>query len=266
MFSLSMPMTMSVVDTIKLALTKALPSVKSSHRCEAFARGLGYRTYAALRADAETDNLPIAAADGAAFVQYLAQHDFNVGQTEFYHAVAKAAVQVVVDQWPSLNINGFGTGERERGSDGRWESAAEEQKRLEAYRDDLLSDYALAPFLASLALVSRIERTKTVRPGTGSYKLKHIAENYACTYPDGETLGPVYVANGVLIAAAIHAGFAVKPYTDDYGREILNAGFNMSKTSIEDLDCEIRPDGGAAHARRARERRRASSRFTYNML
>lgn len=42
--------------------------------------------------------------------------------------------------------------------------------------------------------------------GTGSYWVKHIAENFACSYPEGEKLGPRYVSNGVLIAAAIHAG------------------------------------------------------------
>jgi len=31
---------------IKKALTKIIPHVKSSHRCEALARALGYRTYA----------------------------------------------------------------------------------------------------------------------------------------------------------------------------------------------------------------------------
>lgn len=117
--------------------------------------------------------------------------------------------------------------------------------------------------MASLAFVSRVERTRTIRPATNSYWLKHIAENYVCTYPDGEKLGPLYVPNGLLIAAAIHAGFHVKPHTDDYGGETLNAGFNMGKASLYDLDCEIRPNGGRAQARRERERQRASARKGY---
>jgi hypothetical protein len=88
-------------------------------------------------------------------------------------------------------------------------------------------------------------------------------ENYECTFPEGEKLGPVYVPNGLLIAAAIHAGFDVKPHTDSYGRESLNAGFNMGKTSLYDLDFEIRANGGRVKARRERERQRARPRMGF---
>ena len=126
-----------------------------------------------------------------------------------------------------------------------------------------MSDYSIDQVLASLAFVSRVERTKTIRPATNSYWLKHIAESYDCTYPRGDKLGPVYVPNGVHIAAAIHAGFDVKPHTDAYGGETLNAGFNMGKASLYNLDCEIRPDGARAISRRERERQRASARMRF---
>ena len=38
------------VDSMKADLAKYLPHIKSSHRVEALARALGFKTYAALRA------------------------------------------------------------------------------------------------------------------------------------------------------------------------------------------------------------------------
>jgi hypothetical protein len=255
-FQLSLPVTTSSLDITKLALTKALPEVKSSHRSEAMARGFGYRTHASFLEDARSNKGSIATVDGAAFSDYLVQHGFNVPGSALYRAAAKAALDGVAERFPRLTVAGFGIGD--------WdpkETAAERRKKFDDYRAELASGSAVEPFLASLAFLWRVKRTKTIRPATNSYWLKHIAENYRCTYSGGEKLGPVYVPNGLLIAAAIHAGFDVKPYTDDYGRETLNAGFNMGKASLYDLDCEIRPDGGRAQARRERERQRASARF-----
>lgn len=255
MFTLSIPVSASAVDAIKLSLTEALPDVKSSHRCEAMARGLGFRTHASLLSVSKSP-LPVTAlADSAAFVRYLAQRDFNVPGSALYRAVAKAALEDVAERYPTLTAGGFGIGEWQRD-----DTAAGRRKRFEDDRAELVRNDRIDPFLASLAFVSRVERTKTIRPSTNSYWLKHIAENYQCTYPDGEPLGPTYVPNGMLIAAAIHAGFDVKPYTDDYGRESLNAGFNMGKTSLFDLECEIRPSGARAQARIEQARQRSAAR------
>lgn len=253
MFTLSISVTASAVDAVKRSLTKALPEVKSSHRCEALARGLAYRTYASLKANMDAGHHAVA--DGAAFTTYLAQHDFHGPGTALYRAVAKAALEQVAERYPTLTAGGFGIGE--------WQpddTAAVRRQRFDDDRAELVSDHSAEPFLASLAFVARVERTKTIRPATNSYWLKHIAENYECRYPGGEKLGPVYVPNGLLIAAAIHAGFDAKPHTDDFGRETLNAGFNMAKASLYDLDCEIRPEGARAQARREEERRRALRR------
>lgn len=256
MFTLSIPVTASAVDAIKLSLTEALPDIKSSHRCEALARGLGYRTYASLLADTKSGGPTAAVVDGAAFIAYLAQHDFQVSDAALYQAAAGAALQSVLGQWPTLNLNGFGAGDRQRRPDGQRETSADRQERIDKGRIALLREQEA--FLACLAFLSRIERTKTIRSRTGSYSLKHLAENYACTYPGGEKLGPVYVPNGVFIAAAIHAGFKVRPDTDQYGLERLNATFNMSRPSIATLEREIRPDGTPAQFRGRLRRWRAA--------
>lgn len=260
MFTLTIAVNTANLDIIKLALARALPDVKSSHRCEAIARGLGFRTYASLLEAVRSGRGPVATADGTAFREYLASHDFNVGSPPFYRAVGYAALKSVAEAYPRLTDHGIGVGPpRNRG--GYWQTAAEWRSMFAEGRADLTSEASVEPFLLSLAFVQRVERTRTLRPATNSYWLKHIAENYACTYPDGEELGPQYVANGLLIAAAVHAGFQLKTSMDDYGYESMNAGFNMSKASLYDLDCEIRPDGARARSRRERERQRSQKGY-----
>jgi hypothetical protein len=151
---------------------------------------------------------------------------------------------------------GIGAGQLQRKSDGTWEDWRDRQAKFAADREELLSGHAVEPFLLSLAFLSKVKSTKTIRQGTGSYWLKHIAENYHCTYPEGDSLGPQYVANGVLIAAAVHAGFRIKTYVDHLGYDLPNVSFNMSTPLLLDLDCEIRPDCAAQYQRRRQERRR----------
>ncbi len=253
MFTLTVPVTSANLDAIKGELARTLPEVKSSHRCEALGRGLRFGTYAALRAAMRSPDAVIATACGAAFITYLAEHGFAVPALAFYRAVARVAIRAVLEKVPKLTMWGIGVGDRRRTPDGRWETWQDLQVRFRAEREALLGDDAVKSFLLSLAFLARVERTKTIRKGTGSYRLKHIAENYPCTYPEGDKLGPRYVANGVLIAAAVHAGFNIKSHVDDYGRDSVNVNFNMSKPLLDDLDCEIRPDGGRAQERRRRE-------------
>ena len=109
MFQLSLPLTTTILDITKLALTRALPEVKSSHRCEAMARGFGYRTYASLLEQARSNS--IATIDDAALRAYLLQHDFNVPGSAFCRAGAKAALHAVAERFPSLTDIGFGIGD-----------------------------------------------------------------------------------------------------------------------------------------------------------
>lgn len=270
MFGLEMPVTTATVSAIKLELTKTLSEVKSMHRCEAIARGLGYRTYSSLLDDSNSTPTALATIDGGAFGAYLQHHGFDVSSLPFYRTTARVAIREAMNKTPKLTAFGIGIGEPRRKPDGTWENSKDLQAKYDREREDLLTDDAVHAFLTSLAFLSRVKRTSTVRPKTNSYWIKHIAENYACTFPEGDKLGPFYVPNGALIAAAIHAGFIVKTHVDpDSGRDSLNATFNMSTTSLTELDVEIRPDGARAQARRIRaeqgmrKMRRASSQTTY---
>lgn len=149
-----------------------------------------------------------------------------------------------------------------RDSHGKAYCIAERGQRYEEFqerrRDCLnLGSHSSEAFLRSLAFLACVKPTKTIRSGTGSYRLKHIAENYTCTYPEGGKLGPAYIPNGMLIAAALHMKFKHKTYVDDRGYDVPNTSFNMSKTVIDDLDATIRPNSGYAHDRARRRAMRA---------
>lgn len=255
MFALSIALTLDRLETLKADLLKALPDVKSSHRCEALARGLGFGSYAAARASSIKQETPASTVDGEAFVAYLARHEFHVQAKPLYFAVAKAAIRAVAEANPQLTSIGIGIGRPTR-INRRWQTTEERMAEFREARSYLLGDDNIDGFLASLAFLARVTPTKTIRQGTSSYWLKHIAENYVCTYPEGDRLGPVYVPNGILIAAALHSGFRMKVETDVGGWPDLNVCFNMSKKRLDDLDFEINPDGGRAQDRLWRETQR----------
>jgi len=247
-FTLAITVTPDAVKAIKSELTSKFPHIKSSHRCEAIARGLGFRTYASARATALSATSDRAVVRGERFVAYLAEHHFTASAEPFYCAAAKDIAKMN----PKLTIWGIGIGRPQRKSDGNWEDSRERYAKFVEAREELISDSTVEAFLTSLAFIAKVKRTKTIRSNTGSYRLKHIAENFVCTYPEGNKLGPLYVPNGALIAAAIHAGFQYRSYVDDLGYDGLNVSFNMSKPCIEALDCEIRPNGAHAQSRKYR--------------
>jgi len=253
-FTLEIQLHADALDAMKGYLTRALPDVKSSHRCEALARGFAFRTYAAMKAaasDLSADGT--LRATGEHFTDYLREQGFEVAPVAFYRAAALAALLSVHAREPLLTVWGMGVGELRRHDDGRWETYDERMTRVAEARAELVADSSTEAFLLALALVQRLTPTTTVRPGSGSYKLKHIAENYLCDYPGGGRLGPRYVSNGLLIAAAVHAGYRHSGSLNRNGFHDINVNFNMSKRAVVDLDCEVRPDGAAAQDRRARE-------------
>lgn len=145
------------------------------------------------------------------------------------------------------------SGRPKRKEDGKWEDPREQYARVMESRGEFFEGHAAEEFLLSLAFLSQVHPTKTIRPNTSSYWIKHIAENFVCAYPEGDKLGPQYVSNGALIAAAIHAGFIFKTHTDELGYDSLNVSFNMSRRFLDDLDCKIRPTGARAQERQRRE-------------
>ncbi|MBN9554694.1 MAG: hypothetical protein J0H61_08490, partial [Alphaproteobacteria bacterium] len=91
-----------------------------------------------------------------------------------------------------------------------------------------------------LAFLSKVQPSKTISTAAGSYRLKHIAENFCAQYPTGERIQTNYVSNGAMIAAAIHRGFRYRRHQDGFGDYSINVSFNMAKSLVRKLDKEIR--------------------------
>lgn len=253
MFAIEIPIASKVVFALKLELNRALPHIKSSHRCEALARALGYGKYASLLSVMRDDRQrPVRALDTEAFTTYLAAHRFVATEQPLLEAAALALLAQVGEDHAVLGIWGFGPGPWVRGNNGVDETTPERRARFNAERKALCSKESVRPFMTTMAMLANVPKTRTVRPKAWSYWLKHIAESLPSQYPDGRDLGPVYVPNGVFIAAAITSGFEYRLRYDHNGFLDRNGTFNMPYKVLEDLDVKARPNGARAEARQRR--------------
>ena len=262
MFVLRIRVTPRSVEQLKLGLAKTLPDVKSSHRAEALGRGLGFHTYASLLASSRSSERCFAEISGARFRDYLTNHGFLVDPEPLYVGAAHVAIRGVLDTIPRLHVFGIGIGRPHRTPEGSWSTPQQQYAEFLERREECLGGHAGKAFLQSLAFLASVQKTNTIRSSAGSYRLKHIAEKYECTYPEGGRLGPGYVPNGMLIAAAVHIGFKYKTYVDERGYDTLNASFNMSKPAIDDLDARIRQQSGFTQDRARQRSARAIAKRT----
>ena len=167
MFSLTILVSADRLGAIKNDLTRRLPDVKSMHRCEAIARGLGFQTYASALAAVKMEAPRLAKVRGDIFTAYLAEHAFTVAPRLIYYASAKIALQDVSNRAPKLTMWGIGVGRPRRKEDGSWENGRDLSAKFKANRAELIGDGAVKPFLTSLAFLERVKPTKTVRRGRG---------------------------------------------------------------------------------------------------
>jgi hypothetical protein len=250
MLDLQIPISPATIKLIKTHLLKALPDVKSSTRVEAAARGLGFETHAAMLAAARSGGSVSTGVDAGLFRAYLSARGIDVLPLHLYRAATRVAVTAVLESAPRLSMRGYGFHQPRWDSESkRWETPEESYAKFSEAREEFSSDWGLDQFLLAFVFVRRIPATKTIRTGADSYRLKHIAERMPFICPDGTELGPDYVSNGALIAAALHAGFKMRTYIDHRGYDAINVSFNMSKKAVDDLDCEILTDGALARRR-----------------
>lgn len=259
-FDLRIPVAAETATAIKRDVANSLPGIKSSHLSEAVARGIGFNTHASLLAGASAGKKSRCIVSGAVFSAFLRERGYDADERVLYIAAARVAIRNVMEAEPRLSHWGYGVGRPKKKPDGKWENATEHHARFLAERGQLLSDGPVEEFLRSLVLVQLIAPIKTINRRSGSYGLKHRAESLKCTYPGGTPLGPDYVANGSLIVAAVHSGFAYKTYIDDLGSEDVNVSFNMSQTSLDDALYRFLGSRGLTEERKQRAARRLIGR------
>lgn len=197
------------VDFIKAELGRMLPDVKSSHRVEAMARGLGWNTNAALRADL-AGGTALRTVDDWAFSGYLKEHGFGdarydalteaVVRTKF--TVERAAIEAVMTKEPNLTHFGFGV------FDSHKKTPEVRKSELAEGRQSMLTAHAVDEFMRACEYLARRGKRATISKSGTSYGLKHAAERY---HRNKDGNGDNYIANGMLIAAAVHLGFKVRP-------------------------------------------------------
>lgn len=195
------------IDPLKGYLLALAPQVKSSHRVEAMARGLGFNSHAALRSALAHGAVECAINDHE-FAAFLLERGSEavpadvlsdaVVSTKF--AEQRAAIEAVLAGEPDLSANGFRT------YDGR-RTSQENADSFQASRSKMLQASHLAQFARAVAYLRTLETSKTVSRRGTSYGYKHDAERF---HEAANPHGNAYVANGMFIAAALHLGFTIK--------------------------------------------------------
>jgi len=108
-------------------------------------------------------------------------------------ADALAEVQRIVAQYPELTNFGFGVFDQHR------LSPAERDEQFLRNRSAMFEERSLVEFLRARAWLQGQGKRQTINRWGTSYGLKHVAEH---------DIG--YVTNGMFIAAAVSAGFAIE--------------------------------------------------------
>lgn len=201
----TMPMNTHDVERLKRELGNFLPNIKSSHRVEAMARGLGFNTNAALRAKLAEQPIE-AAVDEKAFVAYLTAHGFEHIQLPFLtmaienvrYAEARDAILAVMVKYPDLNAFGFGVFDHSK-------PLAEIKDEIDRERQEMLTVTSVKQFAHCVEFLKTLPRRATINKSRSSYGLKHSVEEYL----RGKGADDTYVTNGMFIAAAAHLGFKI---------------------------------------------------------
>lgn len=223
------------IDGLKRELGTLLPHVKSSHRVEAMARGLGFETNAALRAHLRREDICTDVNDRA-FVSYLAQRAFSLpnlpvltmAAEQVRYAEPRAQIQAVMAQYSDLSAFGFGVFQGTK-------SLAERKAEFDRDRVAMLSGASVEQFLRAVEYLAKQPRRKTINRKRTSYGLKHDLERYSSDMG----LNNTYVTNGMFIAAAIHLGFMVE-------RDGPNAMFNIAEIEARRNASLAQPAGKGA--------------------
>jgi hypothetical protein len=221
--------TLNDIERMKDALRASLPDVKSSHRVEALARGLGWTTNASMRAALAAAPMGTTPDEGA-FRDYLSRHSFDAPGGTLLRAFARAGLRRAMDLAPELSGFGYRVA-RDRG-----ETPEEAETRFAENRAEMLGEHGVEEFIRAAEFLSKFGRRKSMNRRRTSYGLKHDAERQA-----GD-----YVANGTLIAAALALGFNILTDIRDHHRRYRRRHHDDGDADVLlSIPAAITLDGGA---------------------
>jgi hypothetical protein len=203
------------VPSMKYDLREVLPEVPSAQRVEALARGLGANSNAALRASLRAGPCKVQPND-LAFRAYLASRGFEASDRILARTVARQGIRQSMALEDQLTTTGFGV------AWGNYKTAEAGRGAFVEKRSNLLTDQCADQFELAMIYLSQLKIRKTLNRDYSTYNLKHQAENISRERGLFTHLGD-YVCNGVLIAAAICAGFTVRRIAWDSTNGFVNA-------------------------------------------
>jgi hypothetical protein len=194
------------IESLKKELAVLLPDVNASHRAEGMARGLGWNTNAALRADLAEGPSQRRVGEWQ-FKEYLSDHGFpDVEWGVFSEAVVRVllanereAVRAIMKREPHLSQAGYPYIDPRH-------SPAEREAQWAEWRAAMLTADAIGQFVRAKEFLEQAVRTEKPVRRISSYGYKHQAERF-----QKELKAPHhYVANGMFIAAALDLGFQIR--------------------------------------------------------
>jgi hypothetical protein len=233
---MTMQLTSHDVDGIKRELGHLLSDVKSSHRVEAMARGLGFQTNASLRALLQNGQADCTVGDSA-FETYLIDRGFPkppyATLTEAVSRVretqTRQAIAAVMDAFPELSSIGFDV------YDGENKTESQRQADFEESRAQMLTSRYVEQFKHCVALLSTKPKSANFNTEFTTYKIKHAVERHL----EGLGIPNFHISNGMLIAAAAHLGFQIKR------RDFMSAYLNIDWTTPLPSDPALREGTGS---------------------
>jgi len=207
------------LDPLKSALLALAPGVKSSHRVEAMARGLGFGSHAALLAGVSAQPSPCSV-DNSAFGAFLKDRGgadlpwdtLSEAVVRTKLADARAAIEAVMAREPALCANGMRSYNRRK-------APQENAKAFADWRQEMLGAHCVAQFVRAIEFLQTLEKSPRVNRDRTSYGYKHSAEHFHEERSPGED---PYVSNGMFIAAAVHLGFTIKRDHDNSPNVLIN--------------------------------------------
>ena len=219
-----------IVEAMKDELRRCIPEVKSSHRAEALARGLGWNTNASMRASlvsspSERDVVP------AAFYAYLAEHGAHVAERLLPETICRTHIRAVMTEHDQLTHHGFGVYNGDRISVSEWRS------RYAKSRDEMLGASAIGEFERACEYLAKLETTRAPTTVFHTYNLKHSAERWHRHCGIEGRWDRDYVSNGMLLTAAFHLGLRVRRASATSSVGYLN----VSTTSVRALEDQRKP-------------------------
>ena len=222
--------TADLIDDMKSDLRMALPGAGSCHRTEALARGLGWKTYAAMKASLRAGPAE-RGIEPDTFAAYLSAHGAAATGEHLVQAVLRAQIRAVLAAQAQLTHAGFGIPRDSRLSVAEWRA------KFDRERASMLGDEAVSEFRRACSYLALLTTTKAPNRSHTSYGIKHAAERHHRRQASGDRMANVYVSNGMLLAAAFHQGLRVSRVAWDS----QNAYLNISSRAFRELDSDRRP-------------------------